>query len=114
MQGRRRRFVGWLMGTLVLLGAGAAAQASPDAPGKVGSAKSKAGKSKIAQKSKPLSRQAEKAASKKAKARLATRKLHDLDWHAGWKQAVTTNLREPTKARPIFFLRILGDLAGGT
>ncbi len=46
--------------------------------------------------------------------RLVTKRLFDLDWHADWKAAVVKNRIEPKGARPIFFLRILGDLAEKT
>ncbi len=119
MQERRHLLVGCLMSIALLVGvggsgAGGAAEAGPATEDKAGRAKAGSSKKGAEKKATPLSRQAEKAASKAAQARLATRKLHDLPWHGGWKAAVTTNLREPKSARPIFFLRILGDLAGST
>jgi len=56
-----------------------------------------------------------KAAAKEAqRGPLDTRLLFGLSWHDDWKAAVTKNRVEPRKARPIFFLRILGDLAKET
>ena len=64
-------------------------------------------------------RKAKKACSKDAAKRLKderfkTRTLFALDWHDDWKAAVTRNKIDVKNAKPILFLRILGDLAAET
>lgn len=63
-------------------------------------------------KAQPVGRSAQQRGA--TDARLATRDLWKLAWHGDWKAAVLANRLQRKDARPIFHLRILGDLAAKT
>ncbi len=52
-----------------------------------------------------------KKATKKA---LKTERIRGLDWHSSLEAAMAANRKSKGKRRPIFFLRMLGEMKGKT
>ncbi len=54
------------------------------------------------------------ATAKKPALDLKTKRIIGLDWHGSLEAAIAANEKRPKEARPILFLRVLGDLEGKT
>ena len=53
-------------------------------------------------------------ASKPSGKALKTERIRGLDWHSSFEAALMANRKSQSKKKPIFFLRMLGELTGET